>query len=291
LHDGVWEDLELTNDYAGADYWVVIDGGYSDKNVVRRRVPARTISIRWEPTLFTKIASKKVHKIKAKHCFDHHNGFLINLWWLDKTYAELASDEGLKERKTSQDILSCVCSAKTSFIGHKQRVALLYKFLENYQGKLDLYGRGHKAVPHYRGTLGKGTRLGGDKSYGLWKYTRSLALENIVAGHPSYDKDPEVLLRNWFTEKLTDCFLCMTHPIYYGVPDLSRFFPKESFHQIDFQDADVAEQILEIMNTPVSADQTDALREARNRALNVYNIWPTIKRIIDTGHMLPEGTR
>ena len=95
--------------------------------------------------------------------------------------------------------MSIVASDKTQTPGHKLRHEII-----NHDGKLhnnfiDVYGR-----------CGKG--FGGieNKIDGLKDYQFSIAIENVAE-------------QNWFTEKLLDCFLTGTIPVYYGCPNLGQF--------------------------------------------------------------------
>jgi hypothetical protein len=63
-------------------------------------------------------------------------------------------------------------------------------------------------------TLGRGYKPFAAKADGLAPYRFSVVIENAV--EPSY-----------FTEKLIDCLLCETVPIYWGCPDIARFLDPE----------------------------------------------------------------
>jgi hypothetical protein len=68
--------------------------------------------------------------------------------------------------------------------------------------------------------FGRAARPIDDKWDGLAPYHFSLAIENTVA-------------TDYWTEKVADCFLSWTCPIYNGAPNLADFFPRDSFIQID----------------------------------------------------------
>ena len=77
--------------------------------------------------------------------------------------------------------------------GHQHR---LY-WAQKLQGKVDFYGRGFNEIQ--------------SKEEGLVDYMFSVAIEN--ASYESY-----------FTEKIQDCFATGTIPIYYGSPDIGKYF-------------------------------------------------------------------
>lgn len=130
-------------------------------------------------------------------------------WHLGISFDETLS---LNVSKKTRDI-SCIASTKQDLPGHSQR----FKFVEQLeQSKLnvDVFGRG-RPNPLPRGKLP-----------GLLPYRFSVAIENTVHDH-------------YFTEKVMDCWLAGTVPIYFGAQNLDKYFPKDSFIQLDdlnFQD-------------------------------------------------------
>lgn len=66
--------------------------------------------------------------------------------------------------------------------------------------------------------MGRGYRAFGAKSEGLAPYRYSVVIENT--------REP-----NYFTEKLVDAVLCDTVPIYWGCPNLDRFFDTDGIIQ------------------------------------------------------------
>ncbi|MCR9126638.1 MAG: glycosyltransferase family 10 [Rhodobacteraceae bacterium] len=99
--------------------------------------------------------------------------------------------------------LSLIASKKRDTEGHKLR---------------------HATVDWARSTgidmdaLGGGYAPFADKSEGLAPYRFSVVIENV--------REP-----NYFTEKLVDAVLCETVPIYWGCPNLGRFFDTEAIVQ------------------------------------------------------------
>ena len=89
-------------------------------------------------------------------------------------------------------IISIISSNKTFLTGHKLRHEVISKI-----PKLDVYGRGYKEIP---------TKLDGLKDYKF-----SIAIENDKVDY-------------YFTEKIIDCFITGTIPIYWGCPSIGNFF-------------------------------------------------------------------
>ena len=95
---------------------------------------------------------------------------------------------------------SLIASVKNYAYGHKMRHAIAEQF-----GKyIDVFGG-----------VAESPRIDGidkwDKSKGLIDYMFSFVVEND--SYPTY-----------YTEKLTDCFMTGTIPIYWGAPDIEQYF-------------------------------------------------------------------
>jgi hypothetical protein len=73
------------------------------------------------------------------------------------------------------------------------------EMIQKFSGKCDHFGRGYNEIKN--------------KEDGLKDYCFSIVIEN--ATYP-----------NMFTEKITDCFVTGTIPIYYGINNIGDFFYK-----------------------------------------------------------------
>ena len=164
-------------------------------------------------------------------------------------YDKLCSLDFLKKNKT----LSTVVSAKWK---HRNL------FLENLSPliKFDAYGGyGIKSLvgANYQGPVK-------NKENGIKDYSYSIALENSSQ-------------QNYFTEKIIDCLLLWTIPIYWGCPNIGDFFPKHSYYNIDL---DKPEDVINIINRPIEKKHIEAMKEARNLILNKYNIWVAVEQLL-----------
>jgi len=172
----------------------------------------------------------------------HSHGALP--WWVGKSYAEL-KDLPLPEKSSD---LTWITSNVVIHRGHEQRLA----FLKYIQPRLrfDLWGRGFRPLP--------------DKWEGLAPYRYALAIEN----HSS---------RYYWTEKIADCFLAWTMPIYYGCTHIDEYFPPESMIRIDIDRPDEAEEIIcEALASDRWRQKRDALAHARELVLDKYQCFPFI---------------
>ena len=156
--------------------------------------------------------------------------------------------------------LSAVVSRKQDLQEQKRRRATVATFAHKHPEKIDVYGRSLKPLRLYswKGAIK-------DKYSALYGYQYSLAFEKTS-------------IRNYFTEKLIDCYLCWTKPIYWGCPNLPDFFPPESYTWVDMLNPEwAADQILEAISQPVDYD---AIREARDLVMSKYNVWACIESAI-----------
>jgi len=99
-------------------------------------------------------------------------------------------DKGIHKKTKNISIIS---SDKKQTYGHKLR----HEIIKNFSNKIDLYGNGYNPIDK--------------KIYGLKDYRFSLVVENIKRDY-------------YFTEKLIDCFVTGTIPIYWGCPSIGNFF-------------------------------------------------------------------
>jgi hypothetical protein len=168
-------------------------------------------------------------------------------WHVDYDYDEL-SRCGIPEKKLD---LSWITTNKMVFRGHRARM----KFLRKIQDELefDLFGYGIRPIDN--------------KWNGLAPYRYSLAIENHT--NPYY-----------WSEKIADCFLAWTMPIYYGCTRISDYFPPESMISIDIGDPDGAALIREAIQKNHWERNLDAIAHSRQLVLNHYQLFPFITKEI-----------
>ena len=110
----------------------------------------------------------------------------------------ILSDETLRNIYPKSKLLSCISSNKSFLEGHKKRLAFVNHILSTkYNNYIDMFGIGFNPI--------KG------KIEGLKDYKFSIAIENSYAD-------------NECSEKISDCFLTGTIPIYYGTPNIGDYF-------------------------------------------------------------------
>ncbi|MFC1960137.1 glycosyltransferase family 10 domain-containing protein [Chloroflexota bacterium] len=174
----------------------------------------------------------------------YHCGPTMNQWMVGggKSYTEMITTPP----PTKNNDLVWITSNKSIFTGHKTRM----RFLDDITGQLDfdLFGRGFQPVAHKWDV------------YAPSKY--ALAIENGSFSH-------------YWTEKIADCFLAYTMPIYYGAKNIGEFFPEGSYIPIDINRPAEA---IEIINQAIADDlytkNFDKLLEARRIYLEKYHFAP-----------------
>lgn len=156
-------------------------------------------------------------------------------------------------QKTGQ--VSTVCSNKQMAHTLHQKRFEFTRRLKAAMPELDQFGQGVRPID--------------DKAEALDPYRYHIAIENHISPH------------HW-TEKLADAFLGYTLPLYYGCPNVSDYFPEESFVAIDIDDF---EGTLALIRTLVEENAYDkrlsAIIEARRRVLEEYNIFAVLSREIE----------
>jgi hypothetical protein len=144
--------------------------------------------------------------------------------------------------------VSWIASNLTFLPGHRLRSALRRALESPLAPAVDLFGRGIRWVPR--------------KWDALAPYRYSLAIENSSGPH-------------LWTEKIADCFLSWTVPLYYGCTNIEEYFPAESFVRIDAADpASVMDRIRGLLADEEWERRLPALQAARRLVLERYQIFP-----------------
>ncbi|MFB6200960.1 MAG: glycosyltransferase family 10 domain-containing protein [Halorhabdus sp.] len=278
-----WESITATLDRDEAEYLVALNqpdpGLDSDRLLLFCRETPWNDRCDWED-------------IDALRKYPLSDNYLIQVWWVDRSYDELkgisagdltkmadlswiTTDRGKidnpvwrlfrrtlirhgvkKHERKWPTVLN-----KGGTDGHVLRMQFLERLTDQYPDLLDLYGRGDFSGPYYRGELA-------DKWDGLAPYRYSLALENYKG-------------KNYFGEQLADALLAWCMPIYWGCTNLSEYLPENSYVWIDIEDDAAPERVREVVNSDLREQNLDAIAEARRRILDKYQVWPTVHRIVE----------
>lgn len=251
-----WKDFTFTEAVVEeCDYLVILDYPKEDCSV--KVNPNNILHICLEPpnevSKYRQYANKKTAviynqlDIKQNNILSH--GALP--WHVDKDYdflMNLKQDDLVKEDK-----IVWITSNQRNSKGHRTRM----NFLDSIRGLpfVDLYGRGIKPIA--------------DKWEVLQHSKYAIAYENFQNEY-------------YWTEKIIDCFLSYTMPIYFGCTAIENYFPKNSFIQIDPKDKHIPLFLKEIVSSKKWEENKEAIEIARNLVLNEYQLFPFLYNQIKT---------
>jgi len=154
--------------------------------------------------------------------------------------------------------ISMIWSSKREYYTmHNKRNFFMQKIKEALPD-LDIYGKDIRPID--------------DKAEAIDNYKYHIAIENHWG------------LNHW-TEKLADCFLGYSLPLYYGCPNLTEYFPERSFLRLDINDFDQSLQIIRdaIQNNEYEK-RLDAILTARKLVIEEYNFFAVVSREIEKRH-------
>jgi len=243
-----WKDFTFTeDDIDECDYLVILE--YPKEDFSIKVNENNILHLCLEPpneiSKYRQYANKKTKliynqlDIKKNNILSH--GALP--WHVNKDYDFLS--ELKAESLEKENTIVWITSNQRTSKGHNTRM----DFLENIQNLpfVNLYGRGIKPIDDKWDVL--------DKS----KY--AIAYENFQSHY-------------YWTEKIIDCFLSFTMPLYFGCNAIENFFPKNSFIQIDPNDKHIDLFLKEIVTSTKWEDNLEAISEARELILNEYQLFP-----------------
>ncbi len=165
------------------------------------------------------------------------HGFLG--WYLQQDYNYL-KDLSVPEKTKA---ISCIASGLRRLRGHRTRLNFVNTLKDTFP-QIDFFGKDEHYLP--------------GKIDGLLPYRYSIAIENTAAD-------------NYFTEKINDCFLAYTVPVYYGCKNIGKYFPERSFITIDIEDPSRAiKKIAEVISQDDWQSRLPYITEARQLVLNKY---------------------
>lgn len=268
-HLGIWGDCHfiINKEVEKCDYWVVYENLIQPEKTICPK--ENTILVTAEPptlgkykTLFVKQFATVItcHRdIKHKNPVFCQQGLPwhigrrqrnhVNLSW-SKDYDELISIAPIHKDKE----ISVISSGKDGSPGHRQRLEFI-RILKNHFGeKIDIFGRDINEIE--------------DKWDALAGYKYHIALENCS-------------VEDYWSEKLSDAYLARCYPIYWGCPNIEKYFHPSSLTPIDITQPDRAIHLIEEALRNNRFEQAQAyIEKARNDVLNKYNVFPMIGDII-----------
>jgi len=159
----------------------------------------------------------------------------------------------LIDKKTKK--VSAIGSKQTALEFHKVRTEILDRIEATMGLGIDVFGKGRTYIE--------------SKLEGLIDYRYSIAIENSLTDH-------------YWTEKISDCFLTLTVPIYLGAPNINEYFPAKSL--ITVTQDELESRLPSLLDRLSDEDYQSRLPEllsARNLILNNYNFGKEIAILLD----------
>jgi hypothetical protein len=253
---GIWDGVRFTIDpVEECDYLVVLNNRRTE-GVTVKCPPSNVWCVMQEPY----VPELYDWMVEGHECygrvFTHHvpnagakyiRSQPMLPWHVEKSYDELAAAG--QPSKTRG--VSWIASQLSFLPGHRNRTRLREYLMREHAGLVDVFGRGIRPVE--------------DKWDVLEPYRYSLAIENDT--HPDY-----------WSEKIADCYLAWTLPLYDGCTNIEDYFPAESFIRIDSSDPpSVAARVSELLTGGEWERRLPAIAAARQKVLNEYQIFPSIR--------------
>jgi len=252
---GFWDDIEFT-DKRGISCDVLVTLNVPDRNFFSFcRKGGRWLMSQEPPHQSYEWQTKSYKSFDTIYTFWKQSDFpehkIINTqtslpWHVNKSYDELI---GLECPKDKKEEVSWITSNLQTRPGHLLRLSFI-EFLQKRKFPFHLYGRGFQPID--------------DKFQGIYPFKYSIAVENYYC--PDY-----------WTEKIADCFLSWTMPIYFGCTNIKNYFPPESMLLVDLNNQ---EEALNTIQEAISSDKwsksLEYIKEARELVLNKYQFFPSI---------------
>ncbi len=158
-----------------------------------------------------------------------------------------------KEVPQKTMLLSGICSTKRKTPGQLLRLRLVEHLKNRLGDRLELFGKGHRPIPC--------------KGDALFPAKYHLVLENHDAPH-------------YWSEKLADCYLGWSFPLYWGCSNLEEYFPEGSFLRIPAEDPERACSLIEAFVEEDSFEsRIPLIRQSRNLVLKEYNFFALASRL------------
>ena len=274
----------INDEIERCDYWVV----YGDLHQIETTIcpQENTLLISDEPESllqYDKVFTDSFATIISSHHYIKHKNNILyqqGLPWLvggssriaeyqkrqetvlyDKNYDELNSIKELKKTK----LLSAIISSNSFLPNYQNRLRFRDKIEKHFGNRIDVFGIEKNFLE--------------DKWDGLAPYKYNIVLEN--SAHNDY-----------WTEKLSDAFLSLCYPIYYGAPNIHRYFDKTALTTIDIKKDEQAIKTIEnIISSNTYEKSLAAIKEAKRKVLNKYNLFALMANFIEKKEKQDKGKK
>jgi len=172
-------------------------------------------------------------------------------WHVNRDYDELSSSTAPEKSRE----VSWILGNGRGLRGHLTRMRF-FKKLRAAEPRVELFGRAIRSIE--------------DKWDGLAPYRFSIAVEN--------SRSPD-----YWTEKIADCFLSWTVPLYWGAPNIGDYFPQGAFITLPIHDTPSALKVIRGVLDESEREwrrRLEALAEARRLVLDRYQLFPHLASLV-----------
>lgn len=252
------------------DYWFILENTKSNKvensNIDSKNIFFLNSETRYEPSFFMRKSKleflKQFNEVYSPNFINLDNvkncpPFLA--WRLRgdpfDDFHESSDVEFYKNYEPEKKkLLSVYCTNKEITEIQKVRLDFVKKLKNLFGDDMDWFGDNLRTKT---------------KIEGVSPYKYHLVLENQL-GH------------NFISEKLFDSFLGGAFPIYSGAPNLSEYFPSNSFLQINLNDfVGSVNKIYNVVNSDAYDKNKDSLYKSKLITLEEFNLIKRIDKIVD----------
>ena len=260
---GIWGDYEFhinSEEEENFDYWVVYNNLLQSETTSCRE--AKTLLITGEPPSVHRYNAKFLSQfgaiITCQQNLRHPNRHIDQqgLPWhilreCDEKDPSFSYDTLLsRDDPEKQKLISVISSNKDFTSGHKKRVQFLEHLKNAFGDEIDIFGRGIRDIEK--------------KWDALAPYQYHIVLENST-------------FEDYWTEKLSDSYLAMCYPFYFGCPNIYDYFKESMLTPININNPSEAVQIIKrsIQEKRFEIQKNDILK-AKELVLNRYNLFALI---------------
>lgn len=263
--DGIWGNYQffVNEEIKECDYWVVYSKG--ERNEMKTIVSSNNvILLTGEPESVYHYAPSFIKKfaviLTSRRDIKHPNVIHIHPaqpWWVGRRIRNDGNIEFVmnfkdlkKTIRNKSKLISVISSSKGFTAGHKSRINFVKKLKEHFGDQIDIYGNGIRGFE--------------DKWDILSQYKYHIVIENSS-------------FEDYWTEKLSDCFLAECFPFYYGCKNIHNYFEEGSYLSIDINDPTLAIQKIEKgISENLYETKLRYIQKAKKLTLEKYNIFPML---------------
>lgn len=152
-----------------------------------------------------------------------------------------------KSQPQKNKLISVITSDKTFTQGHLDRLRFVEKLQNHYGDQIDVFGRGYHDFA--------------DKWDVLSPYKYHIAIENSSSNY-------------YWTEKLSDCYLANTYPLYYGCKNIKEYFPENALTILDIHNFEQSvDRIDKVIANGIFDKQQAELSHCKKLVMEDYNMF------------------